>query len=54
MGNKESFGFLTQTWGRDSHGLFDYEFKKWNLNNLKLEGSYNIIYRETDSLNPVI
>ena len=50
MGNKECFCLQTQTWARDSHGLFDYEFKRWHTDDLKLEEDTQIIYRSQDSI----
>ena len=50
MGNEGSFSLQTQTWSRDSHGLFDYEFKKWTLDDMKLDKSHNIIYRAGDDI----
>ena len=54
MGSKGSFALQTQTWERDSHGLFDYEFKKWNLNDFKLDNTIGILYREIEPSNQVI
>lgn len=50
MGNEGSFSLQTQTWGRDSHGLFDYEFKKWHLDDMQLDKSHHIIYRAGDNI----
>jgi hypothetical protein len=45
MGNEGSITLQTQTWSRDSHGLFDYEHKKWEIDDVKLEEKWQIIYR---------
>ena len=45
MGNEGSITLQTQTWSRDSHGLFDYEHKKWEIDDIKLEEKCKIIYR---------
>jgi hypothetical protein len=37
MGNEASIALQTQTWERDSHGLFDFEFKKWEMDDIKLD-----------------
>ena len=50
MGNKEWFWFQSQTWSRDSHGLFDYEFKKWHIDDFKLDEECQIIYRWDDGI----
>lgn len=50
MGNEGSFVLHTQTWGRDSHGLFDYDSKKWQLDDIKLTDNCLIVYRAGDTI----
>ena len=50
MGNKEWFCLQTQTWSRESHGLFDYEFKNWYTENFELSSESNIIFRCQDNI----
>ena len=39
---------VSKTWGRDSHGLFDYESSQIKINNLIISKSCNLIRKRND------
>jgi hypothetical protein len=46
--NQSYLKVLSKTWGRDSHGLFDYESTQIKINNLIISKNCQLIRKRND------
>jgi hypothetical protein len=46
--NQSYLKVLSKTWGRDSHGLFDYESNQIKINNLIISKNCQLIRKRND------
>ncbi len=46
--NQSYLKIVSKTWGRDSHGLFDYESSQIKINNLVISKNCQLIRKRND------
>jgi hypothetical protein len=46
--NQSYLKIISKTWGRDSHGLFDYESSQIKINNLVISKNCQLIRKRND------